>query len=169
MSFSNEQVFCVNSTYARHLIKKRLIVQKLIPYECCECKNSGEWNTKPLVLQLDHSNGINNDNRLENLRFICPNCHSQTETYAGKNSAGVRHRKIKPNFRAEKRKRDKDLLEKIKADPSIRFGEWGWKTRFAEKLSISPQKVEKWIARVDHDFYITVAQFGRAAASKSAG
>ena len=40
---------------------------------------------KKLSLQLDHINGINNDHRIENLRFLCPNCHSQTETYAGKN------------------------------------------------------------------------------------
>lgn len=82
---TNEDVFVENSTYARHNIKKRLIKQKLIEYKCSLCPNEGFHNEKPLVLQLDHVNGINNDNRLENLRFLCPNCHSQQETFAAKN------------------------------------------------------------------------------------
>ena len=49
-----------------------------------ECGIS-EWLGNPLALQLDHINGVNNDHRLTNLRFLCPNCHSQTDTYAGKN------------------------------------------------------------------------------------
>lgn len=49
------------------------------------CGNIGEWQGQKLVLQLDHINGKNNDHRIENLRFLCPNCHSITETYAGKN------------------------------------------------------------------------------------
>lgn len=43
------------------------------------------WNGKTLTFDLDHINGDNTDNRIENLRFLCPNCHSQTETYKGKN------------------------------------------------------------------------------------
>lgn len=54
-------------------------------YKCACCGNTGEWNGRPLVLQLDHINGDNCDNRLENLRFLCPNCHSQTDTFAGRN------------------------------------------------------------------------------------
>lgn len=42
------------------------------------------WNNKPLVLQLDHINGVSSDNRIENLRIVCPNCHTQTITYARK-------------------------------------------------------------------------------------
>jgi hypothetical protein len=45
------------------------------------CGQGPEWNGKTLVLQLDHENGDCTDNRLENLRFLCPNCHSQTETF----------------------------------------------------------------------------------------
>jgi hypothetical protein len=52
-------------------------------YECKWCGLS-EWRGQPLVLHLDHINGIHNDNRFENLRFLCPNCHSQTETYGNR-------------------------------------------------------------------------------------
>ncbi len=48
---------------------------------CTLCGQGPEWNGKVLVLQLDHENGDCTDNRLENLRFMCPNCHSQTETF----------------------------------------------------------------------------------------
>ena len=44
---------------------------------------------KKMALELDHINGINNDNRLENLRWLCPNCHAITDTYAGKNNMGL--------------------------------------------------------------------------------
>lgn len=61
----------------------------LIPYYCsvevCPVKSS-TWNGIPITFDLDHINGDNTDNRIENLRFLCPNCHSQTETYKGKNA-----------------------------------------------------------------------------------
>ena len=77
----NEEVFIENSTYARHHIKKRIIEQEMIPYECFNCGNTGEWMGKQLPLILDHINGVNIDNRLENLRFACSNCDSQLPTY----------------------------------------------------------------------------------------
>lgn len=81
---SDEKVFVENSTYARHHIKHRIISQNLIPYQCHLCGLKPEWNGKKLSLQLEHMNGINTDHRIENLCFLCPNCHSQTETYGGK-------------------------------------------------------------------------------------
>jgi len=84
-SFPNEMVFVENSTYPRQGIKKRLIKGNMIPYKCDECGIDDNWNDKKLVLQLDHINGINNDNRIENLRFLCPNCHTQQDTYGAKN------------------------------------------------------------------------------------
>ena len=78
---TNEEVFVENSTYARHHIKRRVIEENLVDYKCTECGNLGVWNNKPLLLILDHINGINNDNRLENLRFVCSNCDSQLSTY----------------------------------------------------------------------------------------
>ena len=65
------------------------------------------WNGKKLVFQLDHINGKRNDHRLENLRWLCPNCHSQTETYCGKKNTGST--KIS----------DKDLLESYERNKNI--------------------------------------------------
>lgn len=83
-SFNDEDVFIQNSSYSRGNLKKRIIKNNIIAYECSECVNIGIWRDKPLSLHLDHINGIFNDHRRENLRFLCPNCHSQTISYAGK-------------------------------------------------------------------------------------
>lgn len=84
-------VFCENSTYARAALKKRILQQNLIEYKCALCGIGPEWMNAPMPLILDHINGINNDNRLMNLRFICSNCDSQLTTYKSKNK-----RKVKP-------------------------------------------------------------------------
>lgn len=99
-TFSDEKVFIENATIARHHVKKRIISRNLIPYICAECSINGNWNGKELVLQLDHINGINNDNRLENLRFLCPNCHSQQKTYAAKNRHNT-ERNPKPYYKSK--------------------------------------------------------------------
>lgn len=65
--------------------KRRLIAEDILKNKCYLCNSHPVWQGKPLVLELDHENGINNDNRLENLRLLCPNCHSQTITYCGRN------------------------------------------------------------------------------------
>lgn len=65
-------------------LKKRLIKEGIKENKCDIC-NIIEWNGKLLYMQLDHIDGNSHNHRLENLRMICPNCHSQTETYCGKN------------------------------------------------------------------------------------
>lgn len=81
---SDDVIFVENSTYNRQKLKERIIKGNLIEYKCNNCDNNGEWNGNKLSLQLEHINGVNNDNRIENLTFLCPNCHSQTETFSGK-------------------------------------------------------------------------------------
>ena len=64
-------------------LKKRIMRENLLG-DCCSICGIKDWNGKKLVLQIDHINGDNRDNRLENLRLLCPNCHSQTETFCRK-------------------------------------------------------------------------------------
>lgn len=70
-------------------LKRRLLKEGLLNNTCsikgCPTVKMVEWMSKPLVCHLDHINGVSDDNRLENLRMLCPNCHSQTPTYAGRN------------------------------------------------------------------------------------
>jgi len=73
-----------NCKHQRTVLRRYIIKENLIPYKCAICGVT-EWNGKTLSLELDHINGVNNDNRLENLRFLCPNCHSQTTTYGSRN------------------------------------------------------------------------------------
>ena len=71
-------------SYSSHGLRKRLITEGLKEHKC-ECCGITEWNGKPAPIELDHINGNHHDNRLENLRILCPNCHAQTDTYRGKN------------------------------------------------------------------------------------
>jgi 5-methylcytosine-specific restriction endonuclease McrA len=83
----NSKIFIKNSTYNNNVsIKKRLQKDYNIAYLCQLCGVGDLYNNKPLNLQLDHINGVNNDNRIENLRFLCPNCHSQTSNFSGRNA-----------------------------------------------------------------------------------
>jgi 5-methylcytosine-specific restriction endonuclease McrA len=64
----------------------RLYIEQglLDPSTCAKCGLGREWNGEPLTLQLHHVNGVHKDDCLENLQYLCPNCHSQTDTYVGK-------------------------------------------------------------------------------------
>lgn len=82
---SIEDSFIINSSLGTKELKNKILKYNLIEYKCFNCNNTGEWLGEKLSLHLDHINGIRNDSRLCNLRLLCPNCHSQTETYSGKN------------------------------------------------------------------------------------
>ncbi len=79
-----EDILKENCKHQRTVLRRYVIKNNLIPYKCAIC-GCTKWQGRTLSLELDHINGINDDNRLENLRFLCPNCHSQTSTYGSRN------------------------------------------------------------------------------------
>ena len=73
-----------NNNYTSSSLRKRLIKEGVLINECFIC-GLKKWLDKEITLHLDHINGCNTDNRIDNLRLLCPNCHSQTDTYCGSN------------------------------------------------------------------------------------
>ena len=84
-------MLCLNSKTDRGYLKKRLLREGIIKNECSICGLNKTWNGKDIIMILDHSNGVSNDNRIENLRMVCPNCNSQLDTHCGKNNKRKRY------------------------------------------------------------------------------
>jgi hypothetical protein len=91
--YSHEEIFKENSEYrSMSCIKKKLIETYGWKRECSSCKFA-VWLGQPIPLEIDHINGIHSDNRIDNLRFLCPTCHALTDTYKGKNIKNKEHSK----------------------------------------------------------------------------
>ena len=80
-----ENIFVENSTAAQKTLRKYYEKGNYTPYICAICGQEPFWNGKPMILILDHINGKNKDDRLENLRWVCPNCNYQLDTTNSKN------------------------------------------------------------------------------------
>lgn len=86
----DEEFFTENNYHTSHNLRRRLQAVKSRPYKCAICGLEPLWNGKELTLEVDHISGDSSDCRLENLRWLCPNCHSQTSTFRGKNKHSKR-------------------------------------------------------------------------------
>lgn len=82
--FPLEEILVEGRYFQSYKLKRRLLEAKLFEPICSICKLE-KWLEKPISLELDHMNGNNSDNRIENLRLLCPNCHSTTSNYRGRN------------------------------------------------------------------------------------
>lgn len=79
----------------RYSLKTRILREKLLSYQCAEC-GIAEWRGNPLQLNLDHINGDPCDHPIGNMRFLCPNCDSQQETFGHKNV--IRKKRLAGSF-----------------------------------------------------------------------
>lgn len=82
---NENNIFIEDSTASQATLRRWYIKGNYTPYICSICGQEPFWKEKPLTLILDHINGKNHDNRLENLRWVCPNCNQQLDTTNGKN------------------------------------------------------------------------------------
>lgn len=132
-------------------IKKYLYEYKLKEEKCEICGLGKEWNHKPIALQLDHIDGNSRNNLLENLRIICPNCHSQTHTFSGRNK---KNNRTKEEINLEKQKKlnrlkfKEEKIESIKQQilkSEIDFTKIGWRGKLSKLLKLTPQYVGKFI------------------------
>lgn len=81
ISRTPQNTFIKNSTATQAVLRRMYTKGNYSPYKCAICGQEPIWNGKPLTLTLDHINGDNHDDRLENLRWICPNCDRQLPTF----------------------------------------------------------------------------------------
>ena len=81
-------------------VLRRALLEIGVPYCCAHCGLAGEWQGKPLVLHIDHIDGNYEDCRRENLRFLCPNGHTQTPSWAGRNKVLRSYRRPPPSTTA---------------------------------------------------------------------
>jgi Zn finger protein HypA/HybF involved in hydrogenase expression len=144
-----EDVLVENSTYQnRSSLKRRLLKNGLLEYKCYgdDCGIS-EWKGNKLSLHLEHKNGVNNDHRIENLELLCPNCHSQTKTYAGKQLKSDKP-KIKKEYKKKDPKEYKAKNRKIERPPYDKLkkevGKMGY-SAVGRKYGVSDNSIRKWL------------------------
>ena len=85
--YSLDEILIKNSPITQKVLREYVKRHNLLEYKCQTCGCDGNWQNGKISLEIDHINGNNSDDRIENLRYLCPNCHALTETYRGRNKA----------------------------------------------------------------------------------
>ena len=135
--YNIKDILIENSTYGNTCrLKSRLYNEGLKERKCELCCQDENWNGKKMSLILDHINGIHDDNRLENLRIVCPNCNATLPTHGGKNIKFKKNKKIlKQRKRLVERPSYEQLLDEI--------NEYGY-SGTGRKYGVSDNAIRKW-------------------------
>lgn len=147
-------IFIENGSISRSQVRKRFL-KTLVPYVCSECRLLPEWNGLPLTLHMDHINGISTDHRLENLRWLCPNCHSQTSTFSNKKAKRTKSKPTQTKDRPTKiRWPDIEILYKNTLDKGYSY--------VGEQLGVSDNAVKKRLMKFGYYVprYHTQSKYG---------
>jgi hypothetical protein len=143
-----EECLVEHSTYGRGILKHRLLGCGLLKNECYECGLLPYWNNKPITLRIDHINGVSDDNRLENLRILCPNCHVQTDTFGGKRRKGTGKTHIRvSDIDPEWRHRPRPSTRKVERPSSELLNKLLWSKsmiKIAKDYGVSDRVIAKW-------------------------
>jgi 5-methylcytosine-specific restriction endonuclease McrA len=155
VKLSNDEIFTKNKLIAPSTVKRRIIAEKLIDYKCNECGIKNVYNNKEIILHLDHKDGDNSNNELNNLRFLCPNCHSQTSTYSGRNKIkSIQNRNLKKQKLNNKDLKLLEIKNKI-LESNIDFSKKTWGVEVAKLLNKSPQYCLKFVKSNFKELLIT--------------
>lgn len=137
-----------NSTYSRGSLKRRLVNESILDYKCVFCQNEGIWFGKRISLILDHINGVNNDNRLSNLRFLCPNCNATLETHCGanvKNKKNIKEKKVLTLVHHIEKNKKLRKVDRPSLDVLIKdINEIGYSAT-GRKYGVSDNSIRKWV------------------------
>ena len=167
---TEKNTFIKNSTASQKVLRELYKKNNYTEYKCSICGQEPFWNGKELTLTLDHINGINTDDRLENLRWVCPNCDRQLDTFCSKNNRKERINKAKKTYCIDCGKEishnsqrcmncEKKRIRKIKNRPSaeelknILFENKGNFSKVGKSFNVSDNTIRKWCKSYNLPFH----------------
>jgi hypothetical protein len=141
--YSLDEIFCEGTKFRSGDYLKNILYKNNLKQPICEmCGHDENWKTGKISLILDHINGINNDNRIENLRIVCPNCDSTLPTYKGRNIKTNKD-KIKNKLNKQQTKQY-NIINKI-ISSNIDFTKKGWSIELGKIIGWTPQYTVKYV------------------------